>query len=133
MKTSSGSIRLRRSRSAIRTLSDAGGLGQEIHPALRRTALDEVGAGHRGRQPERRIVLVELARLDDDDAERLARLGAGERDQVVRAQPAALDPAGGADPHVAREDGTGQPGRGAPARGDAKDLHAAGWLALVAS
>ncbi len=38
-----------------------------------------------------------------------------------------------ADPHIAREDGTGQPGRGAPARVEAKDLHADGWLALVAS
>ena len=53
--------------------------------------------------------------------------------QVVRAQPTALGPAGGADPHVAREDGAGQPGRDAPARGDAMDLHADGWLALVAS
>ena len=69
----------------------AGGLGQEVDPALRRTARIEAGPGHRRRQPERGIVLVELARLDDEDAERLARLGAGERDEVVGAQPAALD------------------------------------------
>ena len=56
-----------------------------------------------------------------------------ERDEIVRAQPTALGPAGGADPHVAREHGAGQPGRDAPARSDAMDLHADGWLALVPS
>ena len=56
------------------------------------------GPGHRRRQPERGLVLVQLARLGDEDADRVAGLGGGERDEVVRGQPPALRPARAADP-----------------------------------
>ncbi len=94
-----------------------------------RAALGQVRAGHRGRQPERGLVLVELAGLGDEDADRIARLGRrrgppGRR----RSSRRPFDQRVAADHEVARQDRAGQPGRRAPARGDAMDLHAV-WLA----
>ena len=62
----------------------AGGVGDEVDPALDRTALGQPGSGHGGGKTEGGLVLVELARLRDEDADRIARIGGGECHEVVR-------------------------------------------------
>ena len=57
-------------------VEDARGLGEQVDPALVRAADRQAGPGHRGREPDGRLVLVELARLGDEDADRVARIGA---------------------------------------------------------
>ena len=49
-------------------VQDAGRLGDQVDPALDRAARGQARPGDRGRQPERGVVLVELARLGDEDA-----------------------------------------------------------------
>ena len=89
-------------------VEDAGGLGEQVDPALGRAAHGQPGARHGRRQAEGRIVLVELPGLGDEDGDRIAGLARGERGQVVRGQPAALRPALAGDGQVARQDGPDQ-------------------------
>ncbi len=106
-------------------IEDAVRLGDEVDPALSRAARDEPRPGDGCGQADGRLVLVEFACLRDEEADRVAGIGAGEGGQVVGRQPATLRPAGPRDRQVTRKDRPDE-ARGHPTpRGDAMDLHAA--------
>ena len=104
----------------------AAGLCEQVDPALVwSTDRDAVVADGR-REPQRRVVLVKVARLEDEDRDPLSgdrrRIGR-QRRQVGRREPPALRPALGPDPQVAREDGPGEAVGRARAGLDPLDSH----------
>ena len=92
-------------------VEDAVVRGEEIDPALDRSAPGQPRAADGVGQAERGVVLVEIARLEDDDRHRPdpERRISGPRLEIGRGQPAALRPAGPADGQVTREDGADEP------------------------
>ena len=124
VNTSSGSSRLMRSSSGDEDVDDAVGRGHEVEAALVRAADVQVRAGDRTGQPQRRIVLVQLAGLDHEDRHGRSCLGGGEGEQVSSGQPATLDPALPADLEVAGEDRPHQRRRRASTGSDSLDTHA---------
>ena len=64
---------------------DAVGRGDEVEPALVRTADVQIRAGDGLREPDRRVILVQLARLDDEHGHRRPGIGRSEGQQVVGA------------------------------------------------
>ena len=96
-------------------VEDAVGLGDEIDPALRRATDGQSGSGDGRGETQRRVVLVELAGLGNEDGDRVAGLGRGQRSEIVGAQAPALRPAGPGDGQVTGEDRPSQTrGRASP-------------------
>ncbi len=107
--------------------------GEQVHPALGRAARRQARSGDGRRESERRLVLVEVARLHDEHGDPVACQaavpahdddpGRGKRVQVGAGQPPALGPAGTADGEVPGEDRPGQVNRRAAARDDPFEPH----------
>ena len=101
-------------------MDDATGRGQQVDPALGRTAPGEAPAGNGCRQSQRRVVLVDVAAVGHEHgqagpapfpvADHRCRVGRREGGQVRRAQPAALRPALARDLQIAGQDGAHQVG-----------------------
>ena len=96
----------------------------EVEAALVRSAHVQVGAGHRLREADRGVILVELARLRDDDGHRRSGVGRGEGKQVLSGESSALAPAPPGDGQVAGEDAACQAPGNASTRRDPLDAHA---------
>ena len=105
-------------------VDDAVGGGHEVEAALVRAADVQVRAGDGTGQPQRRVVLVQLAGLDHEDRHGRSGLGGREGEEVLGAQPATLDPALPADLEVAGEDRPVQRRRRASTGSDSLDTHA---------
>ena len=89
---------------------DPANRGHEVDPALRRPARRQTRSADRGGETDRRLVLVELAPLGDQNGQRLARVRRADCGEVFIRKPAALRPALAADGDVAGEDGARRAG-----------------------
>ena len=100
-------------------------LGDEVDATLGRPPRDEPRAGDGRGEADGRLVLVQFACLRNEEADRVAGIGAGERRQVLGREPPTLRPASPRHRQVTRQDRPDE-ARGYPTpRGDAMDLHAA--------
>ena len=71
-------------------IDNAGDGRHQVQAALVGPPNLEVRPGDRAGKPDRRIVLVEFARLDDEHRDRFARIGRPKDPQIVRRQPPTL-------------------------------------------
>ena len=112
VKTSSGSIRFTRSSSAARTWRTPSCSARRSTRLWTGPRPDEPGPGDGVGEPQRGIVLVQIALVEDDDRDRPdpERRIRGHGVEIGRGQPPALRPAAAADDEVARQDGPGEPG-----------------------
>ena len=90
--------------------------GDEIDPALGRATDRQSRPGDRGREAQARLVLVELVGTRDEHRHRVARFGAGERNEVVGRQAPALLPTCARHGQVTGEDRPDQARGHTPAR-----------------
>ena len=111
-------------------VEDARVRGHQVDAALVRAALLEARATDGGGEPQRGLVLVEVAWLHHEDGDGghadLARVGARQGREVGGVQPPALRPPGAAHAQVTREDRPAQVIRRAAARHDPLEPHASG-------
>ena len=113
VNTSSGSIRSSSSTSRDADVEHARRARPGGRPGSRwGRAASRPGAAHRGGEPERRLVLVEVAGLHDQHGDGSPRARPGRRRRAPRGRPRrAAGPSTSASPRdaqVAREDGAGQ-------------------------
>ena len=88
-----GSIRLSRSRSATRTFTTPETRAMRSTRLCDGPRVDQTRPADRRGQTDRRLVLVKLATVGDQDGQWLSSVGRGDRREVVTRQPAALRPA----------------------------------------
>ena len=117
-------------------VDDAGGRGDQVHPAFGRSADDQARSGDGRGQPLGGLVLVDVAGLHDDqrDAGRVDRpraaldpgAGSGQRGKVGGGEPTALRPALAVDHEVARQHRPGEVRSRGAARDDPFEPHPPG-------
>ena len=104
-------------------VEDARVRGEQVDPALRRAAAGQAAPADRVSKPRRRFVLVHLTGFEDQDRDRLAKVGVAELGEIVLGQAPALRPALVTDLQVAGEDRTDKSGGRASAGRDPFEAH----------
>ena len=95
----------------------------QVDPALHGAAAGQAAPGDRVGEPCRGFVLVHLAGLEDEERDRLAKVGVAQLDEVVLGHAPALRPALVTDLQVAGEDRADKTGGRAPAGRDPFEAH----------
>ena len=116
-------MRLIRSRFATSHVEDARVRREQVDPALHGAAAGQAAPADRIGEPCRGFVLVHLAGFEDEDRDRLAKVGVAELDEIALGQAPALRPALVTDLQVAGEDRADKTGGRAPAGRDPFEAH----------